>query len=41
MLEAKINWINKTGLFDRFEILKNNIYGVDLDEFNRNRNRSI
>lgn len=32
MLEAKTKLDKQTGLFDRFEILKNNIYGVDLDE---------
>lgn len=32
MLEAKNKLDKQTGLFDRFEILKNNIYGVDLDE---------
>jgi len=32
MLEAKHKLNIQTGLFDTFEILKNNIYGVDLDE---------
>lgn len=32
MLEAKNKLDKQTGLFDRFEILKNNIYGVDLDD---------
>lgn len=32
MLEAKNKLETQTGLFDKFEILKNNIYGVDLDE---------
>lgn len=32
MLEAKNKLEMQTGLFDKFEILKNNIYGVDLDE---------
>lgn len=32
MLEAQNKLNKQTGLFDKFEILKNNIYGVDLDE---------
>ena len=32
MLKAKNKLDKQTGLFDLFEILKNNIYGVDLDE---------
>lgn len=32
LLEAKTKLKKQLGLFDRFEILKNNIYGVDLDE---------
>jgi len=32
MLEAKNKLEKQTGLFDKFEILKNSIYGVDLDE---------
>jgi len=32
ILEAKNKLETQTGLFDKFEILKNNIYGVDLDE---------
>ncbi len=32
ILEAKNKLDKQIGLFDRFEILKNNIYGVDLDE---------
>ncbi len=32
ILEAQSKLKKQTGLFDTFEILKNNIYGVDLDE---------
>lgn len=32
MLETKNKLETQTGLFDKFEILENNIYGVDLDE---------
>jgi len=32
MMEARNELEKQTGLFDKFEILKNNIYGVDLDE---------
>jgi len=32
MLEAKTKLDKQTGFFDSFEILKNNIYGVDFDE---------
>jgi len=32
MLEARDKLETQTGLFDKFEILKHNIYGVDLDE---------